>query len=166
MSKTRLNTGNATFLLGMAALVGLLTYWAAWFWTHRVDHFTGQGMSHDGTADTGLAGANGPGEALSAQAAGLSYLSQEAFRNDQSRAAAALSSVLARGPGAQEVWENHETSNRGLVWNSSETTRPDGSVCRKAERRTLINHAFRDGYAIVCRLPGGQWDADVTWTGK
>lgn len=161
MPKSLFNAGNAAFLLGVVALVGLLTYWAAWSWQHRLNHSADPAAYRDGPAGDGPAG-----EAVSAEAAGLRYVSQEAFRNDQSRAAAALGSVLARGPGAQEIWENHETGNRGLIWNTNETIRPDGAVCRHAERRTLINHVFHDGIAEVCRPAGGQWDADVTWTRK
>jgi hypothetical protein len=96
---------------------------------------------------------------LSAEAEKLSYTAEEDFRSDQSMAAGTLRRVLDGAAGGQILWENPETGNRGLVWNGPENARG----CREVERRTVINHAFRDFGAMVCRDSRGRWPSEIAW---
>jgi len=104
------------------------------------------------------------GTPLPAEAAGLGYRTEQAFAADRDMAAEALEAVLNDGPGAQRLWENAETGNRGVIWAAAATMQPNGVVCRSLARRTLINNAYRNAEAQACRNPTGQWEGGITWT--
>jgi hypothetical protein len=100
---------------------------------------------------------------LSSEATDLGYKVERDYRIDGERAAAALGDVLGDTGGSQRLWENPETGNRGVIWGSGETRRPDGSICRTLARRTLINGAFRNGGSEACHSAGGPWNTSVGW---
>ena len=101
--------------------------------------------------------------ALSREAAQLGYTSEHAFLADNQRAATALRQVLQAEPGTQRLWENNETGNRGVIWGAQDTQRPDGTLCREVERRTLINNAYRNANATACHKKGQPWPDTATW---
>jgi surface antigen len=101
--------------------------------------------------------------ALSASAIDLGYKTERDFRMDSQRAETALAHVLAAGPGAQELWDNAETGNRGLIWASEENRRGDGTLCRNLARRTLINGAFRNAAGTACRTEISDWRQTGQW---
>jgi hypothetical protein len=109
--------------------------------------------------DRGHAAPNGD---ISAEATRLGYRNERDFRIDQEHASLALADVLAAEPGAQRLWENAETGNRGVIWASEETRQPGGASCRNLARRTLINSAFRNAEGIACRSGAG-WEQTGGW---
>ncbi len=131
------------FLMFLAVALGLLVGLGARTWTRAA-------------IDRGAA-------RLSSEAADLGYKAERDFLVDRGRAEVALGEVLASPAGAQRIWENAETGNRGLLWASEETTRRDGTSCRNVERRTLINGAYRNGASVACRTRQGNWDSAVRW---
>jgi hypothetical protein len=103
------------------------------------------------------------GHSLPAEAAELGYHSEQDFASDGKLAALALAEVLDAGPGAQRLWENVETGNRGVIWASAASARANGAVCRSLARRTLINNKFQNAGAETCRAAAGHWDTTVRW---
>jgi len=103
------------------------------------------------------------GHSLPAEAAELGYHSEQDFASDGKLAAVALAEVLDAAPGAQRLWENVETGNRGVVWASGASARASGALCRSLARRTLINNKFQNAEAETCRGGSGHWDATVRW---
>ncbi len=121
------------------------------------NHLSQTRLSHQSGHAASRQDANVP-----AAAERLGYRNGPDFWNDEARAASALQEVLAAEAGAQRLWQNPETGNRGNIWASAETTRPGGESCRNLERRTLINGAFRNAQATACRR-GAAWDQTVEW---
>lgn len=108
----------------------------------------------------------GPEEGrLSAMAAHLGYHTEWDYAGDRKREAAALRQVLGAPPGAQHLWENVESGNRGVIWAAPEVPRADGGACRSLDRRTLVNGAFRSAQGKACRNARGVWDDAVQWRG-
>lgn len=136
-------------LFGLAMLIGLLVGFGAHRWSQQYQDRPGD-----------------IGPPLSNEAAGLGYHSERDFSADRSRAAVALHQVLASSSEAQHLWENVETGNRGLLWGAASFVGQDGLTCRPLERRTLVNKAFRDASAVICRDVHGDWPASVAWQGK
>ena len=106
------------------------------------------------------------GHSLPVEAVELGYHTEHDFASDGKLAAVALAEVLEAGPGAQRLWENVETGNRGVVWASGASQRPGGAVCRALARRTLINNKFQNAGAEACSTADGHWDATVRWTNE
>jgi len=104
------------------------------------------------------------GASLPSEAYDLGYRTEQAFAADRRLAAEALDAVLQDGPGAQRLWENAETGNRGVIWAAAAERRQDGMLCRSLARRTLINNAFRSAQAEACRVRTDQWERNVIWT--
>jgi surface antigen len=105
---------------------------------------------------------SGKGE-VSAAATELGYRAERDFRIDTERASLALNDVLGAEAGAQRLWENAETGNRGIVWASEETKGTGGATCRSLARRTLINGIFRNGAGMACRTGSGPWEQKNGW---
>lgn len=103
------------------------------------------------------------GEPLSTAAASLGYKTEYDYRTDTERSALATHDVLLARAGAQRLWENAESGNRGVVWASSETQQQDGRTCRDVERRTVINNVYASAIATICKRPRGAWEDAVTW---
>ncbi len=99
---------------------------------------------------------------MSAEAAALNYTREELYRADISMADDALLRVLRGVGGSQLLWENAESGNRGITWNSFENRRG----CRDIERRTMINGMFREEIATACRDAAGHWPSSFAWNRK
>ena len=133
-------------LCGVAVAIALLAGLGARQFTRHLD--TGRSL---------------PKAELSGAASELGYKGERDFRIDNERASLALSDVLGAQPGAQRLWENAESGNRGIVWASGETSGTDGATCRSLARRTLINGIFRNTASTACRTASGEWEQKGGW---
>lgn len=132
------------FLLAM--LIGVLVALGTRQWTHRLD----RGQPRFGGSD------------ISAEATNLGYRHERDFLVDQDHASQAQALALDGPPGAQRLWDNAETGNRGMVWASPDTIHTGGATCRTLVRRTLINGARRATEGTACRN-GDRWDQQGPW---
>ena len=101
-------------------------------------------------------------EPISAAAEALKYSREELYRADQSMAEEALSRLLGGVGGSQLLWENADSGNRGITWNSFENRRG----CRDIERRTIINGVFHEETSTACRDASGKFPAQLQWSRK
>ncbi len=138
-------------LLGVAVLVGLLVGLGA----HQ--------LTHQPTSRPATARLTAP---PSSKAVDLGYKNERDFSVDTQRTAEALEDVLDANPGAQRLWENAESGNRGVFWVSAESPRADNRSCRDIERRAVINNAFSRAIGTVCRSTTGGWNASIDWHAK
>lgn len=136
----------ALLLVLLAILIGVLVALGARQWTHRLD----RGQPRSG------------GSGISTEATNLGYHHERDFQVDQDHASQAQALALDGPPGAQRLWENAETGNRGMVWASPETIGTGKAACRTLARRTLINGAFRATEGLACRKGDG-WDQQGDW---
>lgn len=98
------------------------------------------------------------------QAVEEGYEQDADYLADRARERAVITRLLAASVGSQQLWENPETGNRGVIWVANETATADGSRCRELIRHTLINNAFRDTETTACSAgPRGTISPDVTW---
>jgi hypothetical protein len=133
-------------LFVLAVVIGMLVALGARQWAHRLDRGLPQSR----------------GSAISAEATNLGYRHERDFHVDQEQESRAQAQALAGEPGAQRLWENAETGNRGIVWAAPETLRTGGATCRTLARRTLINGAYRAAEGTACRKGDG-WDQQGAW---
>ncbi len=91
------------------------------------------------------------------------YQTDADYLADHARERVVITRLLAAPVGSQQIWENPETGNRGVIWVARETVRADGGHCRGLVRHTLINNAFHDTEAVTCRANAGDFPSDVTW---
>lgn len=101
-------------------------------------------------------------EPISAAAEALKYSREELYRSDLSMAEDALTRLLRGVGGSQLLWENAESGNRGITWNSFENRRG----CRDIERRTIINGAFHEETSTACRDANGHFPTQLQWSRK
>jgi hypothetical protein len=99
------------------------------------------------------------GEPLSTRAELLKYSQEEMYRKDLAMENDALTRLLGSAGGSQLLWQNAESGNRGITWNSFENERG----CREIERRTMINDIFHEESATVCRDAAGHWPSKLAW---
>ena len=89
------------------------------------------------------------------------YHNEADFNADRARERAVLTKLLAGPVGAQALWENPETGNRGVIWVASE--QKGAEICRNLVRHTLLNNTYRNSAATICHAPGQDFPADIPW---
>ena len=89
------------------------------------------------------------------------YHNEADYNADRAREQAVLTHLLAAPVGSQALWENPETGNRGVIWVARE--QKGAEVCRDLVRHTLLNNAYRNTAATVCRDPSGAFPERVAW---
>ncbi len=89
------------------------------------------------------------------------YHNESDYNADRLREQAVLTRLLASPVGSQALWENPETGNRGVIWVASEHR--GAEICRDLVRHTLLNNAYRNTAATVCREPRGAFPERVAW---
>ena len=105
--------------------------------------------------------------AVSKAASELGYHEERAYQADRQHEQVTVERLLNLPVGTQQLWENPETGNRGVILVSGEragaASGEAGKTCRDLVRHTLLNNAFHNSLGTICRAPGEGFPGDVAW---
>ena len=109
-------------------------------------------------------GASNP---LSKAASALGYHEERHYLADREQEHVTVERLLTLPVGAQALWENAETGNRGVIWVAGEregiAPGEAGKLCRDLVRHTLLNNAYHNSLGTICHPPGKEYPGEVAW---